>query len=365
MPDSLTTPKPESPTDRRTLRDLLDGPIDVGAPDIAGPLAVFPLFGPAPTLAYTSFSRAHAAGQAEITELESGASVNDLTVVNRAPDPVLLYEGEELLGAQQNRVLDISLLLAAGAKTRIPVSCVEQGRWDGSRHGEAFRPSTQAADPELRKLKARRVRERVAMGAEARADQGEVWQEVAGRIHELDASSPTGAMSDLYEHRRESLDSLREPMRRHDGQIGAVCTIGGQISILDLVSRADVWTDLHPALVQGYALDALRWRNGHGDPDRSDSGRFRIPRRRWIHEFLGRVTATPAAPEHRRHDAGIGETIRFTGLGVAGSAVVAEAKPGSDELVQLCAHPDEEQRRGWGDGGQSGPRVRRPSQRRR
>ncbi len=318
MPDTA-----EAPQSLKTLRDVHGGPIEVGAPDLAGSLAVFPLFGPQSALEYTSFSRAHGDGRVEITELEGGASVNDLTIVNRDKGPVLLYEGEELIGAQQNRVLDISLLVAAESKTRIPVSCVEQGRWDGGRHREAFTPSRQTADPELRKLKNRRVRERVAAGGEARADQGEVWSEVASRINELDTPSPTGAMSDLYERRRDSLDSLREPIALHEGQIGAVCAIGGRISILDLVGRADVWADLHPALIEGYALDALRYENIRGQLRSASEDRHgRVPRRRWVHEFINRATAAPAGPEKRRQDAGLGETVRFATLGVAGSALI-------------------------------------------
>ena len=42
---------------------------------------------------------------------------------------VLLYDGEELLGAKQNRILNVTVLAAARSETRIPVSCVEQGRW--------------------------------------------------------------------------------------------------------------------------------------------------------------------------------------------------------------------------------------------
>src|SRR6185436_8268927 len=95
--------------------------------------------------------------------------------------PVLLYEGEEILGAQQNRVLDVSVLVAANAKTRIPVSCVERGRWDGRRHRERFRPSPQAADPRMRRLKNKRARINAVAGGEARADQSEVWAEVDGR----------------------------------------------------------------------------------------------------------------------------------------------------------------------------------------
>ncbi len=72
----------EAPQSVRTLRDVHGGPLHVGAPDISGPLVVYPILGPAPRLVYTSFSRAHAAGQVRIGELASGASVNDLTVEN-------------------------------------------------------------------------------------------------------------------------------------------------------------------------------------------------------------------------------------------------------------------------------------------
>src|SRR5688572_18633635 len=165
--------------DSNALSNHLSGPIEVGAPDVAGPLTVFPLIGPATTLDYVAFATAH--GQVAITELEGGASVNDLVVHNQGEKPVLLYEGEELLGAQQNRVLDVSILVAANSKTQIPVSCVEQGRWDGRRHQERFTPSSQTADPRMRKLKNKRARVNAAAGFGARADQGEVWNEVAVR----------------------------------------------------------------------------------------------------------------------------------------------------------------------------------------
>ena len=42
---------------------------------------------------------------------------------------VLFLEGEELVGAKQNRILNTSVLLPARSKIKIPVSCVERGRW--------------------------------------------------------------------------------------------------------------------------------------------------------------------------------------------------------------------------------------------
>src|SRR4051795_12894834 len=83
-----------------TLNDVLSAPLRVGAPDVHGPLAVFPLFGPPPVLEYVAFADGCSRGVL-VKELAGGASVNDLVVVNPTDVAVLLYEGEEVLGAQQ------------------------------------------------------------------------------------------------------------------------------------------------------------------------------------------------------------------------------------------------------------------------
>jgi hypothetical protein len=46
--------------------------------------------------------------------MPGGGNVNDLVIVNPTDLPVLVYEGEEVLGAQQNRIFDVSVLVAAG-----------------------------------------------------------------------------------------------------------------------------------------------------------------------------------------------------------------------------------------------------------
>src|SRR4051794_9522584 len=98
----------------------------LGEPQAAGPLAVFPVFGPAPRFAYQPLAEAIALG-ALVTELDGGASVGDLAVANPTNLPVLLFEGEEVLGAKQNRTFDASVLVDARSHLQVPVSCVEQG----------------------------------------------------------------------------------------------------------------------------------------------------------------------------------------------------------------------------------------------
>src|SRR4051794_36254031 len=85
----------------------------LGEPQVAGPLAVFPVFGPEPRLHYRAFAQASELG-AFVKELDGGASVRELVLHNPTDLPLLVYEGEELLGAQQNRTLDASVLIAAG-----------------------------------------------------------------------------------------------------------------------------------------------------------------------------------------------------------------------------------------------------------
>src|SRR4051812_39010866 len=153
-----------------TDRTAVAATLRVGAPDVAGPLAVFPVFGPVPALEYRSFAEAAALGAA-IRELPT-PSVNDLIVDNPLDVAVLLYEGEEVQGAQQDRTLDASVLVAARSRLQVPVSCVEAGRWDDDCPVEELRAAPQTAFPELRRAKSRAAR----LSAAGRAQQQEVWQ---------------------------------------------------------------------------------------------------------------------------------------------------------------------------------------------
>src|SRR3954463_13563306 len=179
----------------------------LGEPQVAGPLAVFPVFGPELRLDYRAFAQATDLG-ALVKELDGGASVGDLVVQNPTDLPLLVYEGEEVLGAQQNRTFDASVLIGAAKGATLHVSCVEEGRWDARRHSERFRPSPQAADPSLRRLKRETANVRANRGESVRADQMQVWDDVRGKLADHAVASESGAMSDLYDERRQRLAKL-------------------------------------------------------------------------------------------------------------------------------------------------------------
>lgn len=338
------------PTNRLAAPSLLDHlaePLHLGDPDVHGPLAVFPIFGPAPRAAYLSFAQGRAHGAA-IKELEDGASVNDLLVLNPTDHAVLLYEGEEVLGAQQNRTFDVSVLVGARCRLQVPVSCVEAHRWDGGRHDESFSPAPQTAYPALRSLKNRAARASVAAGVGPRALQGEVWNEIAGRSARMDVHSDTHAMHDIYAGRRSRLDEILSAIRLHDGQTGALVLIGGRPVVLDHVSRPGAFAALHAPLVQGYALDALEHGSvAGGSPPRPGTQTAAAFLR---HVLRARIT---------EHDGiGLGRDVRFAQTRVAGAGLVV-----GDELVQLTAFPENAPDTA-ASGDAPAARVRRPSRRR-
>jgi hypothetical protein len=70
--------------------------------------------------------------------------------------PVLILDGEELVGATQNRIADLTIVVAAGQTRRIPVSCVEAGRW--VRRSREFAAAGRAPMAPGRQRQSRRLR---------------------------------------------------------------------------------------------------------------------------------------------------------------------------------------------------------------
>lgn len=80
-------------------------------------------------LQYISLDEAISSGVLKIKEVSTGGNVPELVAENNGQKLILLLDGEEVIGAKQNRVLNATILLNCMSKTIIPVSCVEAHRW--------------------------------------------------------------------------------------------------------------------------------------------------------------------------------------------------------------------------------------------
>ncbi|HEY3120024.1 MAG TPA: DUF6569 family protein, partial [Vicinamibacteria bacterium] len=103
--------------------------LTLGTPQRLGQLDVFPLIHPdsagEPALLG---HEAVATGVLDVVEKDGGV-VQQLLARNKGPRPVVIIEGETLVGARQNRIVAHTVVIAPGSEVVVPVGCMEQGRW--------------------------------------------------------------------------------------------------------------------------------------------------------------------------------------------------------------------------------------------
>jgi hypothetical protein len=192
-----------------------------------------------------------------VTEVDEDGTVGEVRIMNPTNRPVLLFEGELISGGQQDRVIDQPVLVPAGAELAVPVSCVEQYRWDDGEGVARFRLGEHAADPALRSSKRHSAEQRAAAGQPPRPDQRLVWAEVSNRLAALEVESGSEALGDAFDGRRGAIDELREAIHPLPEQTGAIVRVHARTVAVDLTSRAEVFAELMPRLARGYALHTL------------------------------------------------------------------------------------------------------------
>jgi hypothetical protein len=204
---------------------------------------------------YIALVDAMAARTLTVTEVSEGGSVSELHVLNDSTSPVLLMDGEELIGAKQNRILNTSILLKECSRTVVPVTCTERGRWAYS--SAEFSMSDQVLERKIRSRKSHSVYESLAQGKAPQSNQREVWDGIQALHLKANSSSDTAAMLDAFKAQAARLAECLQAFPRADGQVGLVVLINGRVAGLDVISRPEAYARLHGKLVRSYVFDAL------------------------------------------------------------------------------------------------------------
>ena len=300
------------------IADCLNA-LRLGAPIVHGRLAMYPLLAEhdrAPD--YLTLDEAMDQGCCEVRELTEGGHVNRLVLVNRADRPVLLLDGELLVGAKQNRVLNLTLLAPARADTELPVSCVEQGRW--SYTGERrFHAAKQACYARARAVKAAQVTANKRRHQTSDADQVAVWDEIRAKSARMAAHSPTLDVACLFRDREDELEHQVTAFAPVAHQTGALFALDGHILGLDLFDSPRTLARVLPRLARGYALEAF-------DPLPAGQPTGATP----VADFLDGLKA--AQPSYHRAP-GLGEDVRVEADGLGASALLHAGR-----LVHLFAY---------------------------
>lgn len=282
-------------------------------------LAVYPLLAEGNRLpGYLTLDQALNDKQARITEISESGHVPELAFENLTDQPILLLDGEELVGAKQNRVLNVTLLVLGGSKLVIPVSCVEMGRW--SHNSPEFSSGGRALFSRARASKMEQVSASLRRSGSRQSDQGAIWDDIAFKMDERGESSSTQAMADIYEGAEGKLSDYEQAFQPIPRQVGAVFAINGQIAGIELFDASVALAAYLPKLVKSYALDAL--------DAQQDVAPLVEPET--IRQFLKQLGA---ATQERYPASGVGEDVRLEGDAITGGALEHGSK-----LIHLAAY---------------------------
>jgi hypothetical protein len=290
-------------------------------------LTVVPLLGAStPEPDYDTLDAALARGTLLITEVTEAGHVPEIKVLNKGPRPVLIIDGEELVGAKQNRTVNLSMLIPAATDVRVPVTCVEAGRW--SRGSGYFTSSSHTHYSSGRAAKSAQVSASLLRDGIARADQGQVWGDIAAKMDRLQAFSGTAAMAEMYKVTGATIESFVHGLPVADGQVGAVFILDGEPRGVDLFDCPQTFGLLFPKILRGYALDVIDSRFHQDSPDSSstvtgEAGTARAGR------FMREVLEAGRKPFDVP---GMGETWRLIASQVSGGGVSANGN-----LVHMSA----------------------------
>jgi hypothetical protein len=235
-----------------------------------------------------------------VPQNNTGASVNQLVLINRSRRPLLLLAGELVSGGKQDRVIGKDRIIPAGAPP-LPLSvfCVEHGRWTGV---SQFTAAKTIVHPS--------VREKAAVDQE----QAYVWDAVrsgttakaapaapAARMsmHDIQGAIDTNGRTEAYEKIYQSravgvsIDDFVEEVRarfaratsglKDERVVGVVVAYGGEVAWSDIFASGELFDHYWNKLLRSYAVEALARPTYRAVASRDNANTF-------LHRLNGRET---------------------------------------------------------------------------
>jgi uncharacterized protein (DUF1330 family) len=175
------------------------------------------------TLDYLTLDEAMSQEAIDVVEIDRGGSVPELKVINKSGKMILILDGEELVGAKQNRIVNTTILIAANATTAL------------------------AADVSFSLKRDRGYR----------SDQIALWDRISAKADRLDVMSDSMEMAAIYRKETPAIKKYVEKFELVDHQIGAVFLINGKVVGMDCFGKAETFSKTYRKLTESYALDAI------------------------------------------------------------------------------------------------------------
>src|SRR6266566_543088 len=230
----------------------------------------------------------------------TGASVNQLVLINRSKRPLLLLAGELVSGGKQDRVIGKDRIVPAGAPPLpLDVFCVEHGRWTGV---SQFAAAKTIVHPSVRESAAvdqaqTKVWDSVRNGTNLKAAPAAPAPKISAQSLEtaIAGSARTEAYEKIYESRgvAVSIESFVVEVQRRfahvtsglkgEHVVGVVVAYGGEVAWSDIFASGDLFDRYWHKLLRSYAVEALTRPTYREVASRENASEF-------LHRLNGRET---------------------------------------------------------------------------
>ena len=202
---------------------------------------------------YCLLSEAISQGNSSVTEVSAAGVVHEAILTNNSDQPILVFDGEELLGAKQNRITNFTTLAPPRTTTRISVSCIEQDRW------RWISPSLVTSGlmlyPSARASNMRYVRSHNGILQSDPISQVEIWDSIESKSRQLGLTTPVKSVEDLYRPFNCKLKRLEQAMAASTLQVGAAFFRRRQLIGLELFRSPMTFEQQLPKLVRSYGME--------------------------------------------------------------------------------------------------------------
>lgn len=240
-----------------SIKNLIDN-YNISEPQRHKNLSVFPVsFIQNNSIEFMALDTAIQKGFIKISEVSESGNVNALIVENFSEYNVLMLDGEELIGAKQNRVLNTSIFLGGRSKTQVPVSCVERGRWNYKSQNFETSDRIMSASIKSKKMEDVTLNLKMKMSNDYSSNQGRVWNEIDSLMNRRKKKSVTSAMSDVFESSADEIKDYMQHFQLIENQNGMIITINGKFRGFEYISDKVVFSQYFPKILRGFVIDSL------------------------------------------------------------------------------------------------------------
>ncbi len=228
------------------ISDITSNPnIELLQPQVYENIAIIPLKTERNYIDILTLKKGLELGLVNVKECDT-SQVNTIIVKNNAITPLILIDGEEIIGGDQNRIVNSTILIDAGSKMKIPVSCSEKNRW-------AFKSEFKQSEY-MANYNTRRAKEYTSRVSNSYQDV--IWSSIDRLEVENDYASPTSAMEESYKNIKAAQNEIIKQFKIMDGQTGVLIMVDGEIKGFELFLNSGIYRDFHEKIIKSYLIDS-------------------------------------------------------------------------------------------------------------